>query len=127
VVRSGSRFHVRTRDRRRSLELSASRRGQAHLVARARNGFTPASREALYKRFRGLEAAKCPFANLRETRSGRWGVGLTAGENGRLPVAQGRSVGQFEFLEWTPDNHLRHARYMGLRENREPNEARRED
>jgi bifunctional non-homologous end joining protein LigD len=35
-------------------------------------------------------------------------------------------LGQFEFLEWTPDNHLRHARYMGLRENRKPSEARRE-
>jgi ATP-dependent DNA ligase len=25
-------------------------------------------------------------------------------------------VGQFEFLEWTQDGHLRHARFMGLRE-----------
>jgi bifunctional non-homologous end joining protein LigD len=24
-------------------------------------------------------------------------------------------VGQFEFVEWTPDGHLRHSRYMGLR------------
>src|SRR4029453_10224311 len=47
-------------------------------VARTRNGFTPASREALFKRFKGLETAQCPFANLPEARSGRWGVGLTA-------------------------------------------------
>jgi ATP-dependent DNA ligase len=25
-------------------------------------------------------------------------------------------VGQFEFVEWTPDGHLRHDRFMGLRE-----------
>lgn len=29
-------------------------------VARTRNGFTPASREQLYRRFRGLELADCP-------------------------------------------------------------------
>jgi ATP-dependent DNA ligase len=27
-------------------------------------------------------------------------------------------VGQFEFVEWTPDNHLRHSRFMGLREDK---------
>jgi ATP-dependent DNA ligase len=23
-------------------------------------------------------------------------------------------VGQFEFTEWTPDNHVRHARFVGI-------------
>jgi hypothetical protein len=27
-------------------------------------------------------------------------------------------VGQFEFLEWTADNHLRHPRFVGLREDK---------
>jgi hypothetical protein len=25
-------------------------------------------------------------------------------------------VGQFEFVEWTPDKHLRHSRFVGWRE-----------
>jgi bifunctional non-homologous end joining protein LigD len=25
-------------------------------------------------------------------------------------------VGQFEFVEWTPDAHLRHSRFMGIRD-----------
>jgi len=25
-------------------------------------------------------------------------------------------VAQFEFVEWTPDRHLRHSRFVGLRE-----------
>jgi len=29
-------------------------------------------------------------------------------------------VGQFEFVEWTPDGHLRHSRYMGLRADKSP-------
>jgi ATP-dependent DNA ligase len=27
-------------------------------------------------------------------------------------------VGQFEFLEWTADNHLRHSRFVGLRDDK---------
>ena len=45
-------------------------------AARTRNGFTPAVREQLSKKFRPLEIAGCPFANLPEARSGRWGQGL---------------------------------------------------
>jgi ATP-dependent DNA ligase len=47
-------------------------------VARTRNGFTPALRDKLFQRFRQLETAQCPFANLPEVKSGRWGFGLTA-------------------------------------------------
>ena len=39
-------------------------------AARTRSGFTPASRDELYKRFLGLETSECPFANLPEARSG---------------------------------------------------------
>ena len=46
-------------------------------AARTRNGFTPVAREQLFKKFRGLEIKDCPFANLPEAKSGRWGAGLT--------------------------------------------------
>ena len=39
-------------------------------AAPTRNGFTPAIRHQLYKKFRGLEVEDCPFANLPETKSG---------------------------------------------------------
>lgn len=35
-------------------------------------------------------------------------------------------VGQFEFLEWTPENHLRHTRFVGLREDKQPRKVMRE-
>jgi len=43
-------------------------------AARKRDGFTPASRDALFRRFKALEIAACPFANLPEAKSGwiRW-------------------------------------------------------
>src|SRR3954467_14121092 len=40
-------------------------------VARTRNGFTPASRAQLFRRFKALEIDECPFANLPEAKGGR--------------------------------------------------------
>jgi len=83
-------------------------------VARTRNGFTPSSREALFRKFKGLEIAQCPFANLPEARSGRWGEGLTAEKMKDCVWLRPLFVGRFEFLEWTPDNHLRHAKFVAM-------------
>jgi bifunctional non-homologous end joining protein LigD len=44
-------------------------------AARTRNGFTPALRQQLWKKFRGMEIKDCPFANLPEAKSGRWAPG----------------------------------------------------
>jgi DNA ligase D-like protein (predicted ligase) len=96
-------------------------------VARTRNGFTPASREQLYRRFRGLELADCPFTNLPEAKSGRWGQGLTAEKMKECRWLKPQLVGQFEYVEWTPDDHLRHSRFVGLREDKNAREVRREN
>lgn len=92
-------------------------------VARTRNGFTPPLRESLMRKFRGLEIAECPFTNLPEARSGRWGQGLTAAKMKDCRWLRPMLVGQFEFREWTPDNHLRHSRFVGLREDKQPQEV----
>ena len=95
-------------------------------VARTRNGFTPASREQLFRRFRGLEVTDCPFVNLPEAKSGRWGQGLTAEKMKECRWLKPQLVGQFEYVEWTPDGHLRHSRFIGLREDKNAGEVRRE-
>jgi DNA ligase D-like protein (predicted ligase) len=95
-------------------------------VARTRNGFTPASREKLFKLFHQLETLQCPFANLPEKKSGRWGFGLTAAKMNDCRWLKPKLVGQFEFAEWTPENHLRHSRFVELRDDKDPREVRRE-
>ena len=95
-------------------------------AARTRNGFTPAVREQLSKKFRPLEIAECPFANLPEAKSGRWGQGLTKAKMADCRWLKPVLVGQFEFLEWTGDNHLRHTRFIGLREDKNARDIRRE-
>ncbi len=96
-------------------------------VARTRNGFTPASRAALWKKFKGLETEKCPFANLPEKKSGRWGQGLTAAKMAECRWLKPALAGQFEFTEWTPDNHLRHSKFIALREDKNPRDVVREE
>jgi ATP-dependent DNA ligase len=100
--------------------------GRLIYAARTRNGFTPASRAQLAKRFRGIEIKECPFANLPEAKSGRWGQGLTKAKMADCRWLKPELVGQFEFLEWTGENHLRHTRFVGLREDKHPRDVRRE-
>jgi DNA ligase D-like protein (predicted ligase) len=95
-------------------------------VARTRNGFTPATRAALFKKFKGLETRTCPFANLPEPRGGRWGQGLTKAKMTEVQWLKPVLVAQIEFLEWTADNHLRHSRFVGLREDKRAGSVRRE-
>jgi DNA ligase D-like protein (predicted ligase) len=95
-------------------------------VARTRNGFTPRVREQLFAKMRPLEIRECPFVNLPEARSGRWGQGLTKVKMAECQWLKPALVGQFEFVEWTPDNHLRHTKFVGLREDKRAREVRRE-
>ncbi len=92
-------------------------------AARTRSGFTPAVREELHQRFRGLETSECPFANLPEARAGRRGEGLTAAKMTNCRWLKAVLVGQFEFVEWTPEKHLRHSRFVGLRDNKRATKA----
>jgi ATP-dependent DNA ligase len=87
-------------------------------VARTRNGFTPVTRAQLFKTFRRLGINECPFANLPEARSGRWGQGLTEQQMAECQWLKPELVGQFEFLEWTANNHLRHSKFVDLREDK---------
>ena len=100
--------------------------GRLTYVARTRNGFTPAMRAQLFKKFKALEINDCPFANLPEAKSGRWGQGLTKAKMAECQWLKPILVGQFEFLEWTADSHLRHSRFVGLREDKTATDVGRE-
>jgi DNA ligase D-like protein (predicted ligase) len=95
-------------------------------AGRTRSGFTPSSRSQLFKRFQGLAVEICPFVNLPEATDGRWGEGLTAERMKECRWLKPLLVGRFEFVEWTPDNHLRHSRFMMLREDVRPRDVKRE-
>jgi bifunctional non-homologous end joining protein LigD len=95
-------------------------------AARTRNGFTPKLWAELLKKFKALETKECPFANLPEKKAGRWGAGLTAAKMEECRWLRPVLVGQFEFVEWTQDAHLRHSRFIALREDKNVKDVRRE-
>jgi len=47
-------------------------------------------------------------------------VALTREEMKNYVWLKPELVGQIEFTEWTPDGHLRHSRFCGLRDDKEP-------
>jgi ATP-dependent DNA ligase len=98
--------------------------GKLIYAGRARNGFTPASREQLFRRFKTLAAEACPFANLPEAKAGRWGEGLTNEDEG-MPVVNTGARRAVRVCRMS-DGHLRHARFMGVREDQEAREVVRE-
>ncbi len=95
-------------------------------AARTRNGFTPAARAELFKKLKPLEIPTCPFANLPETKAGRWGAGLTSKKMADCRWLQPKLVAQFEFVEWTDVNHLRHTKFIALRDDKKAKDVRRE-
>jgi bifunctional non-homologous end joining protein LigD len=64
-----------------------------------------------------LTTDKCPFANLPEKRRTQWA--LTAAEMKECRWLKPLRVAQIEFNEWTPDGHLRHSSFAGLRSDKE--------
>jgi ATP-dependent DNA ligase len=67
-----------------------------------------------------------PVLESSESGKGRWGEGLTAEDMKRCRWLKPQLVAVIEFLEWTLDNHLRHPKFVGLRDDRAPREVVRE-
>ena len=102
------------------------RENKLMFAARVRNGFVPSLRTAVFRKFKGLETRKCPFANLPESEKGRWGEGLTAADMEKCVWLKPKLVAAIEYAEWTSANHLRHSRFVALREDKDPRQVMRE-
>jgi DNA ligase D-like protein (predicted ligase) len=89
-------------------------------VARTRNGFVPASRRQVFSKLRHLVTPACPFVNLPETRRSRFGEELNAEKMKKAVWLRPEAVAQIEFLEWTEGDKLRHSKFVGLREDKNP-------
>lgn len=89
-------------------------------VARVRNGFVPASRRRVFEKIRHLVSSTMPFANLPDTHKSRWGDELTAEKMKECVWLRPEAVAQIEFLEWTGTDRLRHSKFAGLRDDKDP-------
>jgi bifunctional non-homologous end joining protein LigD len=92
-------------------------------IAKIRNGFTPALRLEIAKSFPRLRTSVCPFANLPEPASARRGEAITADVMKKIQWLRPKLVAQIEFTEWTAGNHLRHSKFVGLRNDKKATEV----
>jgi DNA ligase D-like protein (predicted ligase) len=92
-------------------------------VARVRNGFVPASRRQVLQKIRHLVSSKMPFVNLPDEHLSRWGESLTAEKMKKCVWLRPEAVAQVEFLEWTDADRLRHSKFVGLRDDKNPREV----
>jgi ATP-dependent DNA ligase len=91
-----------------------------------RAGFVPATRRQVFNEIKHLKTAKYPLVNLPEEQAGRWGQGLTAEKMKECVWVKPEKVAQIEFLEWTGADHLRHTKFVGLRDDKDPHKIVRE-
>jgi bifunctional non-homologous end joining protein LigD len=103
-----------------SLILGYYDRDKLMYVARTRNGFVPASRRQVFSKLKHLVTPACPFVNLPETRRSRFGEELNAEKMKKAVWLRPEAVAQIEFLEWTEGDRLRHSKFVGLREDKNP-------
>ena len=86
--------------------------------AKVRNGFVPRLRREVWQKLKRLETPLCPFANLPEKK--RTQFSLTREEMKNCIWLRPELVAQIEFTEWTPDGHLRHSKFVALRDDKDP-------
>ncbi len=89
-------------------------------------GFDEKLLKSLNSQFQGIAQNECPFSNLPEKRSGRFGAGVTVAEMKRCHWVKPQMVCQIKFSEWTRDEKLRQPVFLGLREDKKAFEVVRE-
>lgn len=100
--------------------------GTLQFAGKVRAGFTPHIRRELLEKLRPLVQPDCPFANLPDSTTGRWGGGVTADQMHEMRWTRPLLLAQVRFTEWTADSRLRHAAYLGVRGDKAAREVTRE-
>jgi DNA ligase D len=85
---------------------------QLRYAGKVGTGFTDRTLRTLRARFDDLATSNCPFADPVKERGAHW--------------LRPELVAQVGFAEWTSDHHLRHPRFLGLREDKPATEVVRE-
>ncbi|MGI9088613.1 MAG: non-homologous end-joining DNA ligase [Chthoniobacterales bacterium] len=89
-------------------------------------GFNEKLLAGLHKLLQKEARDDCPFADLPSKQNGQWVQGITPAIMRRCHWVNPVFVGQVKFAEWTRDAKLRQPVFLGLREDKAPDEVRRE-
>jgi bifunctional non-homologous end joining protein LigD len=91
---------------------------EVKFVGKVGTGFNAALLRNLHSRLEKIRRDTCPFTNLPEKRSGRYGQTITAAEMKRCRWVEPTMVCQVKFSEWTRDQKLRQSVFLGIREDK---------
>jgi len=91
-----------------------------------RAGFVPDLRREVMKALKPHHADECPFVDLPQSKSSRWGGGVTVDEMREMQWVRPELVAQIRVVEWTAEGRLRHAAFLGLRSDKGARDVRRE-
>lgn len=117
---NGSRQHFG------ALLVGVNDNGKLRYAGKVGTGFDTELLRSLHQRFKRLERKTCPFTDLPEERTGRYGQGITATVMKRCHWLKPELVAELKFHEWTRDNRLRQPVFLGLREDKPANKVIRE-
>jgi bifunctional non-homologous end joining protein LigD len=100
---AGSRHHFG------ALLLAAHKKGQLRYAGRVGTGFNDNTLAALYRKFQPLVRKSPAFIDVPRTKD--------------VNFLSPKLVAQISFTEWTADGKLRHPVFLGLRDDKDPNEV----
>jgi DNA ligase D-like protein (predicted ligase) len=86
-------------------------------AGKVKAGFVPATRRNIMKQLEPRNVTNCPFAELPVSKSSRWGEGLTAEDIAKCVWVKPNLVALVNFVEWTKNSSLRHAKFIGMKDN----------
>ena len=90
--------------------------GALVFVGSVGTGWDAAAAAKLLARLKKLRVDAPPFASKAVPKRGRWTTRAVGVERWVEPAL----VAEVEFADWTPDGHIRHAKYLALRDDRDP-------
>jgi bifunctional non-homologous end joining protein LigD len=93
-----------------ALVVGLYRDGQLYYVAHVGGGFNQLMLAHVYKLMQPLKTRQCPFVDPPKT-------------NEPVQWVRPKLVAEVKFSEWTAEHHLRHPIFVGLREDKKPEEC----
>lgn len=75
--------------------------GAMKFAAKVRAGLVPFVRRELLTLLKSIKAVACPFVNIPDANTGRWGGGVTIEQMSEMQWVRPELVVQIRFVEWT--------------------------
>ncbi len=95
------------------LVVGEKRNGDFYFVGSIKNGFVPLTRQRVFDAIKGKEIEKCPFVNLPDKKGAHR---MDREKMASVRWLRPRFVAEIAFNERTQAGHLRHSKFLRLRE-----------